>query len=324
MGKRVKAGDFSLGGILKQFESLPLAFKLNILLCAVVLLQSFFILSLFKRLSYEKVKIAPGIESRQERIKKSPAALKTRKKTDKSKEASRLTLKDKAGNIIETKSSSGKIAIVLDDWGYNLDNLGALKKIEEPLTLAILPRQAYSRLIAESAGEFDKEIILHLPLEPKNSSQENLEPQTIMVTMNNAQVLSILNEDLKNFPGIKGVSNHMGSLATETEGLMSIILTELKKRGLYFLDSLTGRSVCDGLAAKIGLPYAKRHIFLDNKNDEKYIYAQLESLAKISSRNGFAVGIGHDRVKTLEVLLKAVPDLRRRGYRFVFVSELLK
>jgi polysaccharide deacetylase 2 family uncharacterized protein YibQ len=218
----------------------------------------------------------------------------------------------------------GKIAIVLDDWGYSLSSIDALKEIKEPLTLAILPRRAYSAAISGIAKEIGKETILHLPLEPQREKKYRFEPDTILITMTRQEVIKILEADIKNLPGIKGISNHMGSLATENEPLMKIIFSELKKRRLYFLDSYTGKSVCKDLAGSAGITYARRQVFLDNKNDAQYIVGQLELLARIARQSGYAIGIGHDRPKTLDVLAKLVPELKKRGFKFVYVSELVK
>ena len=230
----------------------------------------------------------------------------------------------KAKKVLPKKQPSSKIAIVLDDWGYNLKNLGALKQIKEPLTLAILPRRDFSLAVAKAVQELNQEAILHLPLEPHQGRDGRLEPETILVGMDKPEALKILDADIKSVPGIKGVSNHMGSRATENAALMGIILAELKRRGLYFLDSLTGKTVCKGLAEKMGLPYERRQVFLDNKSDEKYILSQFELLAKIAKQRGSAIGIGHDRPKTLEVLVKAIPEFKKRGFQFVFVSELVQ
>ena len=229
----------------------------------------------------------------------------------------------KAKKVLPKKQPSSQIAIVLDDWGYNLKNLGALKQIKEPLTLAILPRRAFSQAVAKAVQELNQEAILHLPLEPQKEKDGRLEPETILVGMDRQEVFRILDADIKSVPGIRGVSNHMGSRATESAALMGIILAELKVRGLYFLDSFTGKTVCKDLAEKIGLAYERRHVFLDNKNDEKYILSQLELLAKIAKQRGFGIGIGHDRAKTLAVLVKAIPEFKKRGFQFVFVSELV-
>lgn len=222
----------------------------------------------------------------------------------------------------EEQKGQGRIAIVLDDWGYSVRNLDFVTQISEPLTLAILPNHPYSSAVAKAAIELKKEAILHLPLEPHQENKYHLEPDTILSALPKAEVLKILASDIKSVPGIKGVNNHMGSAATENKPLMKVIFYELKKRKLYFLDSFTGKTVCKELAKEIGLLYARRQVFLDNKNEPSYILGQIELLAKIAKQTGYAIGIGHDRPKTLEVLVKAIPDLKRRGYSFVFASDL--
>ena len=208
-------------------------------------------------------------------------------------------------------ATQGKIAIVLDDWGYNLNNVELLRQIDTPLTLAILPRRAYSVRIAELAKELNKEVILHLPMEPHQEKQYQLEPDTLLINMPKQEILKILEMDFKSIPGLKGISNHMGSQATESEDLMRVIFEELKKKKLYFLDSFTGKTVCLKLASEMKLPYARRNVF--------WIISAMPNTSRDSWRPWLKwlsrmvwVGIGHDRKKTLEVLVQAIPELKTR------------
>ena len=113
--------------------------------------------------------------------------------------------------------------------------------------------------------------------------------------------------------------------------MMRIILAELKLRNLFFLDSFsTNKSVCSKIAKAIGVRYAQRDIFLDtpsfrlnNKEQRAYIEGQLDKLGRIAIQRGYAIGIGHDRKTTLEVLRDAIPQLEKRGIKFVFLSELV-
>jgi len=72
------------------------------------------------------------------------------------------------------------------------------------------------------------------------------------------------------------------------------------------------------------VPYAKRDIFLDNIEDTPYIKDQLNKLKAKARMYGYAIGIGHDRPVTLAVLKEAIPQLKKEGYKFVFVSELVR
>lgn len=217
----------------------------------------------------------------------------------------------------------GKIAIVIDDWGYNQNNLALLKQIKQRMTLAILPNLPYSARISQEARALGQEVILHFPMEPQEKS--HLEQNTIMTGMDESTIRQILALDLDSVNPAKGISNHMGSSAIRDMQTMSVIFAELKKRGLYFLDSyVTSESVAAGLADTMKVSYARRNVFLDNKEDAEYIKNQVNQLKTKARLYGKAIGIGHDRRLTLQVLKELLPQLEKEGYRFVFVSELVK
>jgi hypothetical protein len=160
-------------------------------------------------------------------------------------------------------------------------------------------------------------------MEPKE--KYNLEKNTILTSMSKEQVANAISQDLASLVYAKGVSNHMGSMATSDIKTMEIVLRELKRRGLYFLDSyVVTQSICQELALNIGVRFAKRDVFLDNSNDPKYIREQIKKLTAKARLRGYAIGIGHDRRNTLQVLKEVLPELEREGYKFVFVSELAR
>jgi len=214
-----------------------------------------------------------------------------------------------------------RVAIVIDDMGYSRNNLEIIKSIKYPITFSILPSLTYSQSVVEELNSRGFEIILHLPMEPHEKT--NLENNTVLTSMTPDQIRQIVDNDLNNIPYLKGISNHMGSRATEDTRTMGIIFSELKKRRLYFLDSfVTGKSVAAFLAGKMHIKFTRRDIFLDNSADPRYIKQQLNLLIKKARQKGQAIGIGHDRKHTLEVLNEMMPELARQGYKFVFVSEL--
>ena len=217
----------------------------------------------------------------------------------------------------------GKIAIVIDDWGYNLDNLYILDQIKYPFTASVLPRLDYSKATAAELHRRGVQIILHLPMEPYEKYR--LEKNTIMTSMGEQAIINIITQDLSDIHYAIGVSNHMGSKSTEDLRTMSIVFNELKKRNLFFLDSLVSpKTICSGLAAKLQVGFIKRDIFLDNKEEPGYIKDQIYKLKRKAQIYGHAVGIGHDRKITLEVLRDTMPELEKEGYKLVFVSELVK
>ena len=222
------------------------------------------------------------------------------------------------------------IAIVIDDWGYNLNNLPALYSIKKPITLAILPNLKYSTKIAQEADKKKYETILHLPLESK--SNRNPELLTIRCNMEDKEIMRKFDLSLQSVPGVSGVSNHQGSKATENSSVMRVVLGQIKNINLFFLDSVTsGKSVCKKISETMDLRYAERDVFLDlpssaydKKNVSDYIRTQLYKLAKVGLKKGYAIGIGHDREVTLKVLKETIPELEKMGVRVVHVSDIIK
>src|SRR3989338_3220653 len=122
-----------------------------------------------------------------------------------------------------------EVAVVLDDFGNNRYSLEPLFSIGIPITLSILPNLRYSSIISKEASSRGYEVILHLPLEPhrKDVVEEN---DAINSRLSDDEVTARLRRDIKSIPGLVGVSNHMGSKATEEPHLMEVIFRELKSK----------------------------------------------------------------------------------------------
>ena len=216
----------------------------------------------------------------------------------------------------------GKIAIVLDDWGYTMKQIPALAALGRPVTLAILPGLPHSADVARAARANGHEVILHMPMEALDGKAPR-EQSTLLSGMPRRQLIENLDRSLETVPSARGISNHQGSKATADPALMEVVMKETKRKGLYFLDSyVSNRSVCEQVAAQVRIPFARRTVFLDNELSAPAIQKQLEGLAQAASRHGQAIGIGHDRPVMLAVLQKAVPALEKAGYTLVPVSEL--
>lgn len=221
------------------------------------------------------------------------------------------------------QATAGKIAIVIDDVGYSLGNLAIIEAIKSPITFSILPGLDFSGEASRKLNSLGFQVILHLPMEPKEKT--GLEENTVLASMDEKNIRSIIEKDLSTVNQVRGVSNHMGSKVTENEPAMDLILNELKNRHLFFLDSfVTADSVVEKLAEKKKVKFAKRDVFLDNSADPSYIRQQIRLLKQKARQNGQAVGIGHDRKNTLEVLKEEIPIMKKEGFKFVFVSELVR
>jgi hypothetical protein len=167
-------------------------------------------------------------------------------------------------------------------------------------------------------------VILHLPLEAHDSNKRP-EKGVIKTDMNTKEVLERLQSALDSVPFVKGVSNHMGSKATEDEQLMKLLFVQFKKKNLYFLDSLvTTSSICGQTASDAGIKFAERSVFLDNENKPEYIAAQLRQAIALSKEKGVVVAIGHDRAMTIKTIKNMLPAFQQEGVKLVYLSEAVK
>jgi len=115
----------------------------------------------------------------------------------------------------------------------------------------------------------------------------------------------------------------MGSKFTADPKGVGVVMAELGRRGLMFLDSrTTGRTVAARLARKAGVPVVERNVFLDNVGDVAAVRARLAEVERVARRRGSAVAIGHPRDATLTALAGWLGDLERRGFVLVPVSAL--
>ncbi len=215
-----------------------------------------------------------------------------------------------------------KIAIILDDWGYNDNDMGYLEKIKAPLSIAIFPELKYTKVIAEFANKESKEVILHLPLQPKRNMP--LVKGTIKANMSAGEIQYTMDKEIQSLPFVRGVNNHEGSLVTEKESAMQKIIAVLKEKNLFFIDSVTtGKSVAAKVAADAGVKVNKRDIFLDNETNASYIQGQLDQAKALAKSRGYAIAIGHDKPATLKVLLDNIPLLEQQGFEFVYAAEVV-
>jgi len=225
---------------------------------------------------------------------------------------------------IQEEDLRPKIAIIIDDLGYNSDLAFSFLKLNLELSLSILPSAPFTDIIVREANKKGREIILHQPMEPKDYPSVYPGRSALLLSMNEMDIRQVLDKNLKEITGAKGVNNHMGSSFTENREKMKVVLQELKNRGLFYVDSRTTmRTVGFEQARKIGLPTAERTVFLDNNPDPKAICVQIEHLLEIAENLGSAIGIGHPYNETFEIIEK-YQDRLREEFDVIPVSKLVR
>jgi polysaccharide deacetylase 2 family uncharacterized protein YibQ len=217
-----------------------------------------------------------------------------------------------------------RIAIIIDDLGYQFE--AGLRAIElpGPVAFAILPGTPRGLQLARIAHHHGKEVLLHLPLEAVDS-RGPAEPGAITLDMSRAVFHETFANAIATVPFAVGVSSHRGSLLTRHPGHMIWLMEELRDHeDLFFIDSYTTHeSVALQLAAEAGVSATRRDVFLDHDRSTAAVAREFERLKDLARERGRAVAIGHPFPETLELLERELPKLREDGFEVVTISELL-
>ena len=216
-----------------------------------------------------------------------------------------------------------KIAIILDDLGYNRHAGERALQLPGPITYAIIPFTPYSKTFAEQAYQRNSQVILHLPMESSDPNRR-LDKGGLTSELSEAQVRERVNQAIADVPHIVGVNNHMGSRLTSDIEVMHWLMQEIQQQPLFFIDSMTNpHSVANSSALHYSIPSLKRDVFLDNVQTEDNIDRQFQSLIELAKKRGHAIAIGHPYPSTLAYLEKVLPQLQHQGVELVQASNLI-
>lgn len=222
-----------------------------------------------------------------------------------------------ADKAAEKKPRRPGVILIIDDLGYNKESIDRILRIKQPLNLAVLPHLPHSLYAARAAYRGGKDVILHLPMEPKYASgytADDAGEGVLLLGFSMDQMREELRRNIMAVPNIVGVNNHMGSKFMENEEPVKTIMRELKARDLYFVDSrTTPNSRGYSVARRLGVKTLKRDIFIDrSKRGKEYTVEQLDRLVRIAEKKGIAVGIGHPYPQTIDALEEYMPEIEKK------------
>ena len=240
----------------------------------------------------------------------------------------RLTLRRLAPEVIAREVPAPeklpKLALVIDDFGYTKGGIAReILDLDLPLTISIIPGLRHSAAVLVLAKEKQRCVLLHLPME--GTEPEKVDAEPVKVAMGDEEIAALVRGYLDSLPGIDGVNNHQGSLATADARVMESVMTALAGRGLFFLDSLTSpKSLAYNAAVKAGLGAARNRMFLDDATERRDdVEARLHELVELARQHGSAIGIGHPHPWTFEALRDNLDYLESAGVELVTVCELI-
>ncbi|WGE43156.1 divergent polysaccharide deacetylase family protein [Actinobacillus equuli] len=210
--------------------------------------------------------------------------------------------------LITPLAYAGKLAIVIDDIGYRMKEDNAIYALPKEVSVAIIPVAPYATARAKKAYEQKRDVLIHLPMQPKNK-QQPIESGALMIGASEAKVAQLIQAARNQVPYAIGLNNHMGSGATADRTTMSHLMKVMAQQQLFFLDSKTGPSVAAKVAKEFGVKALERNLFLDDSDALSDVQRQFNAAIEYARKHGSAILIGHPRKNSVAVLEQGIANL---------------
>lgn len=174
---------------------------------------------------------------------------------------------------------------------------------------------------ARSTGH---EVLLSVPMEPRNYPQNDPGPQTLLTSLAASANKQRLDWALARSTQIVGIMPSQGEEFITSEKAMALVMDKLKENGLLFIDS-TGNPQSTALSlATIGqIPMAQAHITVDAAAARSAIDKALSELETQAKTHGQAIGIALPYPVTFERLNVWVKTLPGKNIVLAPVSALV-
>jgi len=216
------------------------------------------------------------------------------------------------------------IALIIDDMGVDKKRSEKILQLPGPLTISLMSYADDLGRLSDEARRQGDELMMHVPMEPMAEGVDP-GPGALLTSLSGDEIRKRFSDDLDRFSGYVGINNHMGSKFTAYEPGMTLVMEELRRRGLLFIDSLTTeRSVGLEMARRYGVPTAGRNVFLDNAGDLISVDLQLSRTEEVARKKGNVIAIGHPRDATIKALEAWLPSLEKKGFVLVPVTAVVR
>lgn len=235
----------------------------------------------------------------------------------------------KAVTVSSEPMKTTYLAIIIDDFGNDTDGTKEFMYMEAPFTGAVMPSMPHSYEEGKQLYENNKDVILHLPMEPVNGKRSWLPDKAILSQSTEDEAKEVVHFGLDEIRYCVGINNHMGSKVMEDEKLLRAVLEVAKEKNLVFVDSgTTNKSKARDIGEEMGITVLQRDIFLDGTKDVSKIEKNLKKAANIAMKKGYAVAIGHVGQEggkaTASAIKNTMPYFEENNVQLITISELIK
>lgn len=217
-----------------------------------------------------------------------------------------------------------RVAIVIG--GLGLSQTGtqtAIGKLPPEITLGFAPQGNSLGRWMQAARREGHEIVMQVPLEPFDFPNVNPGRNTLTVEAGSDEILKNLRWTLSRTTNYTAVMNYMGARFSTNPEAMGVMMAELGKRGIgYVDDGSSARSLAPETALKNGVPFAAGDAIIDSVQDRGAILDKLDELERTARAKGFAIGTGNAFDVTVDAVASWASEARKRGIEIVPISAV--
>ncbi|WP_417514582.1 divergent polysaccharide deacetylase family protein [Minwuia sp.] len=230
------------------------------------------------------------------------------------------------GRPFTRDADSRLIAIVITELGLaEAPTLSAIQDLPGEITLAFTPYSKRLREWVPAARAAGHEVLLQVPMEPRNVELNDPGDKALMTTNTPAVNLDRLSWVLSRATGYVGLTSFMGSRITVSDKDMRPVLEAIGARGLAYVDPrVTPVSIAGKLALELGLPAVTNDRFIDQQAAREPIDRRLAQLEQLALSRGSAVGFASAYPVTIERLRVWIPEMRKRGFELAPVTAVVQ
>ncbi|WP_312821304.1 divergent polysaccharide deacetylase family protein [Brevundimonas sp.] len=211
------------------------------------------------------------------------------------------------------------VALVVGGLGLNaVTTRAAIERLPAEVTLSFVPYADGLQRWIDMARSYGHEVLLELPMEPTGYPNNDPGPYTLLANSSADDVSVKLDWLLSRAVGYYGVTNYLGDRFAGAEGPTGAMMSQLRQRGLAFLDdgTLSGRP---GAFAR-----ATADRIIDEDQSPASILRQLHALEVQAKTDGSAFGSGFSYPVTVETAARWVAGLEQRGIQLAPASAMTR
>lgn len=222
-------------------------------------------------------------------------------------------------------SRTARIAFLIQNFGFEANKTTTdILSYPQPLTVSLVPTEGTSAWTARIADHYRKEIVILLPLEPRQRVSSPYADRTLLVHQSEHELVAAISDAAEAIPNFTGFANLWGSRFLEDSRATSVLLSQVKRRNGYFVDAeSTPASLAPELARTLGLPCRQVDASLERGLNAQALAERMPLLVTRAQRNGSLLVTVEPSSAFIEALQDSEAMLAHNGVKLVYVSQIV-